>query len=66
MGGRILLVRTPGSRLWRWFAYVRVVGTHFRFIKEIPLFARYEMRVRIAAWDEKWVSSVRIFGPSTL
>lgn len=31
------------------------LATHFRFIREIPMFAKYEMRVGVAAWDEKWV-----------
>ena len=26
------------------------------FIREIPLFSRYEVRISIASWDEKWVS----------
>ncbi|KAJ3872271.1 hypothetical protein F5051DRAFT_456670 [Lentinula edodes] len=28
-------------------------GTHFDFIREIPMLARYETRVSIASWDDK-------------
>lgn len=30
-------------------------ATHFKFIREIPIFARYEMRISILCWDEKWM-----------
>lgn len=30
-------------------------ATHYHFIREIPIFARYEVRISIAAWDQKWV-----------
>jgi len=30
-------------------------GTHFNFIQEIPLNSRYEIRIRLACWDEKWM-----------
>ena len=30
-------------------------GTHYHFIREIPMLACYEVRTSIAAWDQKWV-----------
>jgi hypothetical protein len=30
-------------------------GTHFQFLREIPMFARYEVRSQIVGWDHKWV-----------
>lgn len=36
-------------------ARLTVSATHYHFIREIPLFARYEVRISIASWDDKWV-----------
>ncbi|THH30138.1 hypothetical protein EUX98_g4032 [Antrodiella citrinella] len=30
-------------------------ATHFKFLKEIPIFATYEIRTSIASWDNKWL-----------
>ncbi|EED84611.1 predicted protein [Postia placenta Mad-698-R] len=30
-------------------------GTHYTFLREIPLLARCEIRVRIVSWDNKWL-----------
>jgi len=30
-------------------------GTHYHFIREIPMLASYEVRTSIAAWDQKWI-----------
>ncbi|EED84659.1 predicted protein [Postia placenta Mad-698-R] len=30
-------------------------GTHYTFLREIPILARYEIRVRIVSWDNKWL-----------
>ncbi|KAI9066318.1 hypothetical protein FKP32DRAFT_1589832 [Trametes sanguinea] len=30
-------------------------ATHFAFLREIPMFSNYEMRVSIMSWDQKWV-----------
>ncbi|KAJ7669412.1 hypothetical protein DFH06DRAFT_1125768 [Mycena polygramma] len=35
-------------------AFLVLAGTHFEFIREIPMFTKYEARVSIAAWDDKW------------
>ncbi|KAH9927893.1 hypothetical protein B0H21DRAFT_838213 [Amylocystis lapponica] len=32
-----------------------LAATHFSFLREIPIFARYEVRVSLASWDSKWV-----------
>lgn len=36
-------------------------GTHFHFIREIPILAKYEVRSQIAGWDHKWVRHVLAF-----
>ncbi|KAI6143375.1 hypothetical protein BKA82DRAFT_4185482 [Pisolithus tinctorius] len=33
-------------------------ATHYHFIREIPMFARYEVRISIAAWDQKWLYAI--------
>ncbi|KAL0578676.1 hypothetical protein V5O48_003296 [Marasmius crinis-equi] len=40
-------VRTDG--------WMSLAGTHFHFIREIPMMARYEIRVSFVTWDQKWV-----------
>ena len=37
--------------------FVIFKATHYSFIHEIPMLARYEVRTSIAAWDRKWVCS---------
>ena len=32
-----------------------LTGTHFHFIREIPILAFYEVRSQIVGWDHKWV-----------
>ncbi|KAF9257156.1 hypothetical protein L218DRAFT_965568 [Marasmius fiardii PR-910] len=32
-----------------------LAATHFHFIREIPILAKYEVRISIGAWDEKWI-----------
>jgi hypothetical protein len=34
---------------------VPLSGTHYHFIREIPMLASYEVRTSIAAWDQKWL-----------
>ncbi|KAH8093064.1 hypothetical protein BXZ70DRAFT_897800 [Cristinia sonorae] len=36
-------------------AWMGVGATHFKYLKEIPIFSTYEMRTSIAAWDQKWM-----------
>ncbi|KAJ3997656.1 hypothetical protein F5050DRAFT_1750545 [Lentinula boryana] len=33
---------------------IPLASTHFHFIRELPVFAKYELRLSIGAWDEKW------------
>ena len=30
-------------------------ATHYNFLREIPVLSRYEVRLRIASWDSKWI-----------
>ncbi|KAJ8521906.1 hypothetical protein ONZ45_g1417 [Pleurotus djamor] len=32
-----------------------LAATHYHFIREIPMFSKYEIRVRIGSWDDKWM-----------
>ena len=32
-----------------------LAATHYNFIREIPMFALYEVRLGIQSWDHKWV-----------
>ncbi|KAL4070070.1 hypothetical protein V8B97DRAFT_1965357 [Scleroderma yunnanense] len=48
--------------LWKAFpawavsgGFIALGATHYHFIREIPLFARYEVRISIASWDNKWM-----------
>ncbi|KAF9061012.1 hypothetical protein BDP27DRAFT_1429422 [Rhodocollybia butyracea] len=34
--------------------HVALSSTHFHFIKEIPIFTKFQLRLSIGAWDEKW------------
>jgi hypothetical protein len=34
---------------------ITIAATHHHFIREIPVLARYETRVSIGSWDQKWV-----------
>ncbi|TCD64759.1 hypothetical protein EIP91_003650 [Steccherinum ochraceum] len=36
-------------------AWMGVGATHFKYLREIPIFSKYEMRTSIAAWDHKWM-----------
>ncbi|KAJ7469237.1 hypothetical protein FB451DRAFT_1136520 [Mycena latifolia] len=43
-----------------------LAATHFHFIREIPMFARYEVRASVGAWDDKWIWVVsRFVGPAS-
>jgi hypothetical protein len=50
---------SPKGRLIRfWGARKKKKGTHFHFIREIPVFARYEVRSQIIGWNSKWVTEI--------
>lgn len=44
---------------------IPLAGTHFQFIREIPILAKYEVRITLGAWDEKWVCFCSICMPSS-
>ncbi|KAJ7469246.1 hypothetical protein FB451DRAFT_1400806 [Mycena latifolia] len=35
---------------------IKNTATHFHFIRKIPMFARYEVRVSVGAWDDRWIA----------
>ncbi|KAI0338644.1 hypothetical protein BDW22DRAFT_1348350 [Trametopsis cervina] len=35
--------------------WIGLAASHFKFIREIPMFTTFEMRTTIAAWDNKWM-----------
>jgi hypothetical protein len=39
---------TPGGT-------VALAGTHYNFVKEIPMGSAYVMETRTAGWGEKWL-----------
>ncbi|KAJ8509241.1 hypothetical protein ONZ45_g8576 [Pleurotus djamor] len=39
-------------KLGGWSA---LAATHYHFIREIPMLSKYEIRVRIGSWDDKWM-----------
>ncbi|KIK70004.1 hypothetical protein GYMLUDRAFT_133026, partial [Collybiopsis luxurians FD-317 M1] len=41
--------------------HLALSSTHFNFIREIPLFTRYQLRLSIGAWDEKWCYMISHF-----
>lgn len=41
--------------------WIALAATHYNFIREIPIFASYEVRVSIQAWDHKWLYVVLKF-----
>ncbi|EKM76824.1 hypothetical protein AGABI1DRAFT_44318 [Agaricus bisporus var. burnettii JB137-S8] len=48
----------------RFFGYggrVALGGTHFTYLREIPMLAQYEVRTTVAAWNQKWLFIVHRF-----
>ncbi|KAH7911510.1 hypothetical protein BJ138DRAFT_1085416 [Hygrophoropsis aurantiaca] len=41
--------------------WIALGSTHYHFIREIPMFATYEVRLSIGAWDHKWMYIVSRF-----
>jgi len=35
--------------------WMALASTQYHFLKEIPIFSKYEVRMSIGSWDEKWV-----------
>ncbi|KAJ7744061.1 hypothetical protein DFH07DRAFT_925202 [Mycena maculata] len=58
---RLRLAIATFPTLFRSGGWCALAATHFHFIREIPIFARYEIRVSIGAWDGKWIWVVARF-----
>ncbi|KAJ7429803.1 hypothetical protein B0H11DRAFT_2211868 [Mycena galericulata] len=58
---RFRLALKAFPNLFRSGAWIALAATHYHFIREIPLFARYEVRTNIGAWDGKWIWFVSRF-----
>ncbi|KAG6828966.1 hypothetical protein H0H92_006148 [Tricholoma furcatifolium] len=41
--------------------WMALAATHYNFIREIPMLASYEVRLSVAAWDQKWIYIVGKF-----
>ncbi|KAF9017436.1 hypothetical protein BDZ89DRAFT_1074821, partial [Hymenopellis radicata] len=41
--------------------HIALGGTHYMFLKEIPILASYEVRISMATWGEKWIYGVAKF-----
>ncbi|KAH7920206.1 hypothetical protein BV22DRAFT_1122897 [Leucogyrophana mollusca] len=56
---KIVLKSFPAfTRSKGWLA---LGSTHYHFIREIPMFANYEVRLTIGAWDHKWMYIISRF-----
>ncbi|KAH8107447.1 hypothetical protein DFH11DRAFT_1637426 [Phellopilus nigrolimitatus] len=42
------------ATVFRDGCWIALGSTHLRFIREIPIGAKYEIRMYIGSWDEKW------------
>ncbi|TRM69960.1 hypothetical protein BD626DRAFT_392602 [Schizophyllum amplum] len=38
--------------------WMPLAATHYHFIREIPMLSHYQVRIRIGAWDQKWMYCV--------
>ncbi|KAJ7247099.1 hypothetical protein C8J57DRAFT_1241247 [Mycena rebaudengoi] len=56
---RLPLAKLPN--LFRAGAWIPLAATHYHFVREIPIFARYEIRTTIGAWDDKWIWTIHRF-----
>ncbi|KAF9447386.1 hypothetical protein P691DRAFT_706877 [Macrolepiota fuliginosa MF-IS2] len=41
--------------------WIPLGGTHFIYLREIPMFAQYEVRSMVASWDQKWLFIIHRF-----
>ncbi|TFK37231.1 hypothetical protein BDQ12DRAFT_667169 [Crucibulum laeve] len=42
-------------------SWMPLAETHYHFIREIPMLSKYEVRVSIGGWDQKWIYVVSKF-----
>ncbi|KAG7091242.1 hypothetical protein E1B28_010293 [Marasmius oreades] len=54
-GARFKIAIQLFPQFFRAGGRMALAATHFYFIREIPILAKYEVRMTIGAWDEKWV-----------
>ncbi|KAH9945225.1 uncharacterized protein BXZ73DRAFT_86752 [Epithele typhae] len=47
--------------LFRVGGWMGLGATHFTFLREIPMFSKYEMRTSVMSWDNKWMYIVTRF-----
>ncbi|KAF8648197.1 hypothetical protein AX16_006336 [Volvariella volvacea WC 439] len=48
-------------QFFRAGGWMALAGTHYSFLREIPMFAQYEVRVSVGGWDQKWIYIVSRF-----
>ncbi|KAG6877912.1 hypothetical protein C0993_002398 [Termitomyces sp. T159_Od127] len=41
--------------------WMALAATHYNFVREIPMFASYEVRLSVGGWDQKWIYVVAKF-----
>ncbi|KAI0092241.1 hypothetical protein BDY19DRAFT_885016 [Irpex rosettiformis] len=44
-----------GPTFFRAGGWIALGETHFKFLREIPMFSKFEMRMNLVAWDNKWL-----------
>lgn len=44
------------STVFRDGCWIALGATHLRFVREIPIGTKYEIRMYCGSWDNKWVS----------
>lgn len=49
-------IMTDYNRLLMDGGRLAIAGTHFHYIKEIPMLSKYHIKSTIICWDSKWVS----------
>ncbi|KAF7324608.1 hypothetical protein MKEN_00502100 [Mycena kentingensis (nom. inval.)] len=52
---RMHLALATFPTLLRAGGFAPLAAMHYSFIREIPMFARYEIRASVGAWDQKWL-----------
>lgn len=46
------------SAIFRDECWIALGASHLKFIREIPLGAKYEIRMYVGSWDSKWVRTL--------
>ncbi|TFK66392.1 hypothetical protein BDN72DRAFT_823451 [Pluteus cervinus] len=54
-GARFKAALLMFPHFFRAGGWMPLAVTHYHFIHEIPIFAKYEVRTSVAAWDQKWL-----------